>query len=84
MRMPRHHFVTDCIGHGLKSKQPIFLSNGGVINSLQQQVPQFTFEIIHISSVNRIRDLIGFLYGIGGNGGEGLLDVPRTAGQRVA
>ena len=84
MRMTGNHFIADRIGDRVKGEKSLLLSNRGVIDCLQQQIAQLSFQIRHISARNGIGDLIGLFDRIGGNGAETLLNIPRAARVRVA
>ena len=51
-----------------------------VEHHLQQQVAEFVAQVDQVSALDRIRDLVGFLDRVGGDGSEGLLEIPRAAG----
>jgi len=48
-------------------------------HDLQQQVAEFVLEVVEIATADRVRDLVGFLDGVGRDGREILLEVPRAA-----
>ena len=53
-------------------------------HDLEEEVAQFLPEVGHVASFYGVRHLVGFLYGVRCDGGEGLLQVPRAAGLRIA
>ncbi len=53
-------------------------------NRLEQKVTKFTFQLFPILALDGVGDLVGFLDGVGGDGGEVLFDIPRAARIRVS
>ncbi len=49
------------------------------IDDLQQQVAQFVLQVVHIAALDGVGYLVGFFDGVGRDGREGLLPVPRAA-----
>jgi len=52
------------------------------LESLQQQIAQLLLECAHVAPLDGVGDLVGFLDGVGGDGLEILLQVPRAARPR--
>lgn len=84
MRMAALQLVGDGVGDVVEGEQPLFLGHAGVEDGLEQQVAELGLQLVHIAALDGVGDLIGLLQRIGGDGGEGLLNVPRTAADRVA
>ena len=55
-----------------------------MIDDLKQQISEFVLQVCQIIPFDRIRNLIGFLDGVGGNRRKGLLDIPWTPANRVS
>ncbi len=55
-----------------------------MINHLEQEIAELVLQRVEIVARDRVGDLVGFLDGVGRDGREALLDVPRTAGVLVA
>ena len=79
MWMPRDHLIRHCVSDIIKTKESRFLGHLGVKDGLEQEITKLTFELVPCLTLNRVGDLIGLLDGIGGDGGESLFDIPRTA-----
>ena len=84
MRVPANHLARDYVDYIGKIEAPHLGCHLRVIDHLQQKIPELFLEPIEIIARDRIDNLIGFLDGVGGDGGEALLDVPRTARVFVA
>ncbi len=65
-------------------KAPFFLGHLRVKHHLEQQVTQFAAQIVKIFPGDSVQHFVGLFQGVGGDSGESLLFVPRTAGFRVA
>ena len=63
-----------------KCERALLLGHAGVEHDLQQQVAELVLQVIEIAAADRVGDLVGFLDGVGRDGREILLQVPRTAG----
>ena len=50
-----------------------------MIDHLQQEIAKLVTEIVEIAACDGIRDLVGFLDGVGRNGREILFEIPGTA-----
>ena len=77
--MAAHHLVGDARGDRLEIEQTRFSGHLGVEHDLEQQVAKLVLEGGPVLAVDGLGDLVGFLDGIGRDGGEALLDVPGTA-----
>ena len=84
MRMPARHLVADRIDHVGERERALLLRHPRVEHHLQQQVAEFVLEVAHVAAIDRVGDFVGFLDGVRRDGREALLDVPRTAGLRIA
>ena len=51
---------------------------------LQQKVAELVLQVGQVATLDGVGHLIGLLDGVGGDGGEGLLEVPRAAAVGVA
>ena len=56
----------------------------GIIDDLQQEIAELAGQCRPVFALDGVGDLVGLLDRVGGDGGEGLLDVPRAAPLRVA
>ncbi len=84
MRVAVDHFVRDGAHDGLEGEMPGFGADLGEIDGLQQQIAQFALEFVPGLTLDGVGDFVGFFDCVGGDGGEGLFDVPGAAGFRVA
>ena len=55
-----------------------------MINHLEQEIAELVLERVEIVARDRVGNLVSFFDGVGRDGGEALLDVPRAAGVLVA
>ena len=84
MGMPADHLRRNRVHH-IAKREPIIL--GGhlrVIDDLQEQVAELVLQAVEILTRNRVSNLVSFLDGVGHDGREALLQVPRTSGLGVA
>ena len=79
MGVAADHFGGNGEDNVAEGKMPGFLGDAGVIDDLEQQIAQFVGQRRHVGLFDRVGDLIGFLDGIGRDGGEGLVLVPGAA-----
>ena len=84
MRMATFHLVGDRRGDIVKAEQAGLLGHPGVKGDLQQEVAELVFQRRHVAALDRVGDLVGFLDGIGRDGREILLDIPRAAAFGIA
>ena len=84
MGVAADHFVADALDHIVEGEAACFAGHLGVEDDLQQQVAEFFFQVGHVVMGDGVGDFVGFLDGVGGDGGEGLLEVPRAAAVGVA
>lgn len=84
MGMAPDHLGGDGLDHGAEIEGAALFAEAGVEHDLQQQVAQLVAEIVEIAARDGVRHLIGFLDGVGRNGGEVLREVPGAAGLRRA
>ena len=80
VRMAPHQLFGDRLDHVAELEQAGFLGHAGVKHDLQQQVAKLVAQIVEIAPLDRVRDLVGFLDGVGRDGGEVLLQIPRASG----
>ena len=64
-------------------KEPGLLRHARVKDHLKQEIAELSRKS-SVARVDRVGDLVGFLERVGGDRGEGLLDVPGAAGYRIA
>jgi hypothetical protein len=55
-----------------------------VKHDLEQQIPELVAQVVEIAARNRVGDLVGLLDGVGSDGLEALLQVPRAPRARGA
>ncbi len=79
VRMAPYQLFRDGPDHVAELKQARLLGHPGVKHHLQQQVAKLVAQIVEVTPFDRIRDLIGFLDGVGRNGEEILRQIPRAA-----
>ena len=79
MRMPPHHLAADGSHHVAEIEQAAFLGHAGVEHHLEQQVAQLVLQAVPVLFLDGAGDFVGFLDGVGRDGGEGLLDIPWAA-----
>ena len=84
VRVAADEFGGDRLDDAAEIEQSRLLGHAGVEDDLQQKVAEFLAKVLGLAALDRVGDLVGFLDRIGGDRGEGLLDVPGTAGLRVA
>ena len=84
MRMPRDHLVGDRVGDIIEGEQSGLGRHLGVIDRLQQKIPQLALQLVPGLALDRVGDLVGLLDRVGRDGGEILFDVPGAAGLGVA
>ena len=69
----------DRLDHVAERERVLFLRHAGVKYHLQQQIAEFIAQIVEIAARDGVRDLIGFLDGVGRDGRKILFEVPRAA-----
>ena len=84
VRVAADHLSCDGVDHVGEGEGALLLGHARVIDDLQQQVAQLLLECAHVALLDGVGDLVGFLDGVGGNGPEILLQIPRTARARRA
>ncbi|MND91329.1 hypothetical protein D3C80_834440 [compost metagenome] len=84
MRMAADHLRGDGLNHVAKGEFTPFLGNAGVENHLQEKVAQFLAKIVHVLALDGVGDFISFFNGIGLDRLEGLHNIPRATGFRLA
>jgi hypothetical protein len=58
----------------------LLFGHARVKHNLQQEIAEFVSEVLKVATRDRVSDFISFLDGVGRNGREILLEVPRAAG----
>ena len=85
VRMPAFHLVGDRFDHvGECESSPGLLGHARMEHDLKQQVAEFVAQVVHVATVDRVGNLVGFLDRVRRDRREGLLHVPWTASLRVA
>ena len=79
MGVAAYHLVGDGRDHVAEIEQAGFLGHTGVKHHLEQQIAQLARQCFEVAILDHGGDLIGFLDGIGRDGGEALGAVPRAA-----
>src|SRR5918997_5103684 len=80
MWMAAHKLAGDGLDHIRKGESPLFLGHSGMEDYLEQEISEFVLQVGQIASFDGVQDLVGFLKGVGSNGGEVLLQIPGAAG----
>src|SRR3984957_1823902 len=83
MRMSAHEVGGDVVDDAAEIKQSGLFRHAGMKDDLQQKVAKLLAQIFRPSALDRVGYLIGFFDGERGDRGEGLLDVPRAAVNRI-
>ena len=84
MRVATLQLVADGGADIVKVKASLFLRHLRIEHHLEQQIAQFTAQIVKIFPLDSIEDLVGLLKGVRGDSGKGLLFIPWAAVFRVA
>ena len=82
--MPADHLVGDRGGDRVEIEFLFLVGHLGVEHDLEQQVAELVLERRHVLALDRVRDLVGLFDGVGGDGGEALLEVPGAAAIGIA
>jgi len=77
-------FVRDRAGNIVEGKIVLLLGHARMEDHLQQQVAELVAQRGHVAAIYGVGDLVGFFDGVGDDGLERLLDIPRTPFRRVA
>src|SRR5271154_4444782 len=80
MGMPTDQLGGDRLDHVAEFEAALLFRHTGVEDDLQQEIAEFVAQIREIAALDRVGDFIGFLEREGDDRGEGLFEVPRTAG----
>ena len=83
VRVAGDHLGGDAAGDPVEVEEAPLLGHLRVVDHLQQQVADLALQVGPVLALDRVRDLVGLLDRVGGDAGEGLLDVPRAAALRV-
>ncbi len=84
MRVAGDQLVRDRPRHVREVEHPRLLGHPGVEHDLQQQVAELARQLVPGLPGDGVGDLVRLLDGVGGDRGEILLDIPGTAGRRIA
>ena len=84
VRMTLDHLVGDRVRHRLEVEAARLGAHLGMVDDLQQQITELARQGGPVLALDRVGDLVGFLDRVGGDGGEGLLDVPGAATLGIA
>jgi hypothetical protein len=84
MRVPADHLVGDAADHGVEIERAFLFGHPGVVDDLEQQIPQLVGQVGRAAPGDGVGDLVGLLDGIGGDRVESLHDVPGAAGLGIA
>ena len=84
MRVPADHLVGDVLSHLGETEAAFLLRHAGVVDHLEQQIAELVGKGGEVAAQNGVGHFVGFLDRVGGDGGKILLDIPRTASNRVA
>ncbi len=79
VRMTADQLLGDRLHHVAERERALLLGHAGVEHDLQQQVAQFVLQVVEVAAADRVGHLVGFLDGVGRDGREILLEVPRAA-----
>ena len=78
--MAPHELCGEAFDHVGKIERALLLRHAGVEHDLEQEIPELVAQVVEIAARNRVGDIVGLLDGVGGDGVEALLQVPRAAG----
>src|SRR4051794_20863415 len=84
MRMATLELVADAIDHVVECESAGFVRHCCVEDDLELQVTELVSQRIHVIARDRVRNLIGFLDRVGGDGRESLFAIPFTTVHRIA
>ena len=84
VRMAADHLVGDPARDVVEIELTRFLGHAGMEDHLQEEIAELVLERLGLAALGRLGDLVGFLDGVGRDGGEALLEVPGTAVLGVA
>ena len=84
MRMAADELGGDRLDHAAEIEHARLFRHAGVKDDLQQQVAEFLAQIFGRSALNCVGHFVGLFDRERGDRGEGLLDVPGTAGDGIA
>ena len=82
--MTADQFASNAVNDPGELEAPFFAGQLTVIDHLEEQVPQFTLQMLEVALFDRIGHLVSFLKGERHKAGVSLLDIPRAAVLRVA
>ena len=84
VRMPVGHFAVDGRNHVVEREQTLLLRQLGMEHHLEQEIAEFVAQVIRLTALDGIGDLIGFFDGVRRQGAEVLLQIPGTAAFGIA
>ena len=79
MGMSPCHLRRDGVHNITERERTFFLCHACMKHHLQQQIAEFLLQVLEIAPCDCLRNLIGLLDGVGGDGREGLLQIPRAS-----
>src|ERR1700685_840426 len=83
MSMSAQEFACDGLDDAAEIKQARLFRHAGVKDDLQQKIAKLLAQVFGRSAVDRVGHFVGLLDGERGDRGEGLLDIPRAAVNRI-
>ncbi len=84
VRVPSHHFVGNSARDIVEIEVAGFLGHARVEHDLQEQIAELVLERLGLAALGGLGDFVGFLDGVGRDGGETLLEVPGTSALGIA
>jgi hypothetical protein len=84
MRMAADQLRGDRLDYAAEIELLRLLRHPGVKHDLQQEIAKLVAQVGKIATLDGVRNLIGLFDGVRGNGGEVLLQIPRTTRTRRA
>ena len=82
--MPADHLVADSVHDAAEIEAARFARHLRVEDDLKEQVPELVAQTLHVTVLDRVRDLVGLFDGVRRDGLEGLLEVPGAPAVRIA
>ncbi len=82
--MTPNQLVVNAARHGGEVEPTLLLRHAGMKRYLEEEIAELVAQLLRLPPLDGIRHLVGLLDGVGRDGAEGLLAIPRTAVLRVA
>ena len=76
--MTAHHLPRDGDGDIIKGEGAGFLRDARMKDDLEKQVAEFVTEVVHVTTLDGVDDLVRLLDGVGRDGRVSLLEIPRA------